>query len=61
MNWSETTIPLGILQNPARFLFFTGKGGVGKTALACAGCSNCQTLMPGGAIYFALPSYLPAQ
>lgn len=25
-----------ILQNPPRFLFFTGKGGVGKTSLACA-------------------------
>lgn len=26
----------GFLQHPSRFLFFTGKGGVGKTALACA-------------------------
>ncbi len=25
-----------ILKNPPRFLFFTGKGGVGKTSLACA-------------------------
>jgi len=25
-----------ILSNPAPFLFFTGKGGVGKTTLACA-------------------------
>ena len=24
------------LENPPRFLFFTGKGGVGKTSLACA-------------------------
>lgn len=24
------------LQHPPRFLFFTGKGGVGKTSLACA-------------------------
>ena len=24
------------LQNPPRFLFFTGKGGVGKTSIACA-------------------------
>ena len=28
--------PLTLLQNPPRFLFFTGKGGVGKTSLACA-------------------------
>lgn len=27
---------MGILEHPPRFLFFTGKGGVGKTALACA-------------------------
>ena len=27
---------LGILANPTRHLFFTGKGGVGKTSLACA-------------------------
>ena len=25
-----------LLQNPSRFLFFTGKGGVGKTSLSCA-------------------------
>lgn len=25
-----------LLQNPTRFLFFTGKGGVGKTSLSCA-------------------------
>ena len=24
------------LEQPSRYLFFTGKGGVGKTALACA-------------------------
>src|ERR1035437_4376965 len=24
------------MDNPTRFLFFTGKGGVGKTSLACA-------------------------
>lgn len=27
---------LNFLKNPPRFLFFTGKGGVGKTSLACA-------------------------
>jgi len=26
----------GFLESPTRFLFFTGKGGVGKTSLACA-------------------------
>ena len=25
-----------LLENPPRFLFFTGKGGVGKTSLSCA-------------------------
>ena len=25
-----------LLEGPTRFLFFTGKGGVGKTSLACA-------------------------
>jgi arsenite-transporting ATPase len=30
------TVPLSLLQGAPRFLFFTGKGGVGKTSLACA-------------------------
>jgi arsenite-transporting ATPase len=30
------TPPLSLLQETPRFLFFTGKGGVGKTSLACA-------------------------
>jgi arsenite-transporting ATPase len=29
-------LPLQILAEPTRFIFFTGKGGVGKTALSCA-------------------------
>ncbi|MFD2450409.1 arsenical pump-driving ATPase [Ideonella paludis] len=33
---NTTTSSLGLLQQPPRFLFFTGKGGVGKTSLACA-------------------------
>jgi arsenite/tail-anchored protein-transporting ATPase len=31
----ETT-PMKFLKEPPRFLFFTGKGGVGKTSIACA-------------------------
>lgn len=31
-----SSIPLGLLAAPTRHLFFTGKGGVGKTTLACA-------------------------
>ena len=27
---------LSFLNEPTRYLFFTGKGGVGKTSLACA-------------------------
>ena len=32
----STSTSLGLLKQPPRFLFFTGKGGVGKTSLACA-------------------------
>lgn len=31
-----TTVALGLLAQPTRFLFFTGKGGVGKTSLSTA-------------------------
>src|SRR5689334_21254080 len=27
---------IGLLHSPSRYLFFTGKGGVGKTSVACA-------------------------
>ncbi len=33
---SRTSRSLGLLDQPTRFLFFTGKGGVGKTSLAAA-------------------------
>src|SRR5579863_2326604 len=36
MNATDTTSFEGLLSAPSRFLFFTGKGGVGKTSLACA-------------------------
>jgi arsenite-transporting ATPase len=36
MRNSTTLLPLGLLSTPTRQLFFTGKGGVGKTTLACA-------------------------
>lgn len=33
---SPALLPLSLLENPTRVLFFTGKGGAGKTSLACA-------------------------
>jgi cellulose biosynthesis protein BcsQ len=33
---SVPVVGFGLLERPPRFLFFTGKGGVGKTSLACA-------------------------
>ncbi len=34
---ASSELPLsGLLASPTRFLFFTGKGGVGKTSMACA-------------------------
>ena len=32
----KETALTSFLEQPSRYLFFTGKGGVGKTALACA-------------------------
>ncbi|WP_036263891.1 arsenical pump-driving ATPase [Methylocapsa aurea] len=36
MNDAAVVHPPGFLADPSRFLFFTGKGGVGKTSIACA-------------------------
>ena len=36
MNDNAAVDPPGFLINPTRFVFFTGKGGVGKTSIACA-------------------------
>ncbi|PIF16949.1 MULTISPECIES: arsenical pump-driving ATPase [unclassified Acidovorax] len=45
-----TPISLGLLAQPTRFLFFTGKGGVGKTSLSTAAAialadAGCQVLL----------------
>lgn len=36
MGAAEARRPMQVLEAPPRFLFFTGKGGVGKTSIACA-------------------------
>ena len=36
MNDNTAIYPPGFLAKPTRFLFFTGKGGVGKTSIACS-------------------------
>ena len=36
MNDSPSVRLPGFLADPTRFMFFTGKGGVGKTSIACA-------------------------
>lgn len=40
-----TSTPMQFLEQPPRFLFFTGKGGVGKTSIACA---TAVTLVDAG-------------
>ncbi len=36
MSEASERLQLGLLTKPTRYLFFTGKGGVGKTSLSCA-------------------------
>ena len=45
MSDQSATRPYGFLADPTRFMFFTGKGGVGKTSIACA---TALTLADGG-------------
>jgi arsenite-transporting ATPase len=45
MNDVAAAHPPGFLAKPTRFLFFTGKGGVGKTSIACA---TALSLADGG-------------
>ena len=37
-----TTLPMALISRPPRQLFFTGKGGVGKTSIACAAATYFQ-------------------
>ena len=46
MNDDAAVHPLGFLADPTRFLFFTGKGGVGKTSIACENHAQSTTKLP---------------
>ena len=48
--------PITLLLDPPQFLFFTGKGGVGKTSLACA----CALALADGGLRVLLVSTDPA-
>ena len=43
----------GFLEQPTRYLFFTGKGGVGKTSLSTA--TALELLMPGKRCFWSVP------
>lgn len=45
-----TDAPIALLREPPRFLFFTGKGGVGKTSLACACACALELADTGGRV-----------
>jgi DNA replication protein DnaC len=45
------------LEQPPRFLFFTGKGGVGKTSIACA--TAIQLPKPDSACCWSAPILRP--